>query len=379
MKIAIVAPGGFDRSGTQRVIPVFLTLARNLATRHEVHVFTLHQYPEPVVYALAGATVHNIGDGGGTRRGFGLLRATVRTIRGEHNTGAFDVIHGLWANASGLFAAVAGRLIGVPSVVTVAGGELAGLPQISYGSQLTWKGRFVVDRALGLATAVTSAAEFTRRRLLAKRSDARLIVLGADSAAFAPPKRLKPGPPWHLLHVASLNKVKDQPTLLRAFRIIHSVLPATHLSIVGEDTLGGAIQHQARQMDLDEAVTFHGFQTTDAVAQMLQTAHLLLHTSLFEDAGPLVFLEAAACAVPTVGTSVGLIDDLAGSCAVAVPVADHERLAEEAIALLRDESRRDDLGQRALAFAREHDANATARAFEALYDSVRPQGARAPV
>jgi hypothetical protein len=64
VKIGIVTPGGFDRSGNDRVIPVFLWLVERLARRHEVHVFTLSQYPDPETYPLLGAMVHNIGTRG---------------------------------------------------------------------------------------------------------------------------------------------------------------------------------------------------------------------------------------------------------------------------------------------------------------------------
>src|SRR5579884_2382102 len=57
MKIALVTPGGFDRSGRERVIPVFLWLVERLSRRHEVHVYTLNQYPYPDTYPLLGATV----------------------------------------------------------------------------------------------------------------------------------------------------------------------------------------------------------------------------------------------------------------------------------------------------------------------------------
>jgi glycosyltransferase involved in cell wall biosynthesis len=83
-----------------------------------------------------------------------------------------------------------------------------------------------------------------------------------------------------------------------------------------------------------------------------------------------VFLEAAACGLPTVGTAVGLIDDAAPEAAVAVPVGDHATLANAALALLRDEGLRQHLGQRARDYARDHSADCTAARFEQLYLSL---------
>jgi len=62
MRIAWVVPGGVDRSGRERVIPVLLWLIEELAARHDLHVFALRQYPQACNYPLLGAAIHNLGD-----------------------------------------------------------------------------------------------------------------------------------------------------------------------------------------------------------------------------------------------------------------------------------------------------------------------------
>ncbi len=367
MKIGIVTPGGFDRSGTDRVIPTFLWLVERLAQHHEVHVFTLYQYPQPEEYQLLGATIHNVGYREGPNRNRFQIFPAIRAVIKEHKKQKFDILHGLWANQSGLVTVLAGKWCRIPTVITVAGGELAAVQEIGYGDGLRFRSRWKVELTLWLAGRLTSAAEYTRRKLITRYPDTRLIILGVDTEKFSPPAEPPQGPPWNLLHIASLNKVKDQPTLLRAFREIHNAEPSAHLDIVGEDTLGGEIQRLAGDLGIGCAVTFHGFQNSTVVARILQQAHLLIHSSLFEDAGPLVFLEAAACEVPTVGTMVGLIDDLAPHYCVSVPIGDYRTLASAAIALLRDDESRIDLGRRALAYARTHDADWTAAQFESIY------------
>jgi hypothetical protein len=48
MKVAIVTPGGVDRSGSERVIPCLLWLIERLVRAGiEVHVFALRQEPRP--------------------------------------------------------------------------------------------------------------------------------------------------------------------------------------------------------------------------------------------------------------------------------------------------------------------------------------------
>lgn len=374
MKIGLVTPGGFDRSGTERVIPVFLWLVERLARQHEVHVYTLYQRPEPEEFSLLGATVHNVGYGRRRGRLSGIAQ-TVRVLLAEHRRAAFDVLHGLWATESGLSAALAGRRARIPTVVTVAGGELVALPKIGYGGQQTWKTRSMIDLTLRLANEVTCASQSVLRLARTRRPDARLLPLGVDTRRFVAQPPLEPGPPWRLLHVASLNRVKDQPTLLRAFQEIRAQEPAVHLDILGDDTLNGEIQRLAASLDLADSVTFHGIQPSETVAAFLRQAHLLLHSSRHE-VGPLVLLEAAACGVPTVGTAVGMIADLAPGCAVAVPVGEPNALAESTLALLRDNTGRIALGQRARNYACTHDADWTAAQFAAIYEAMTQRGLR---
>ena len=61
MRIALVVPGGVDRSGRQRVVPALLWLVERLARRHEVLVVALEQEPKPACYPLLGAQVVNLG------------------------------------------------------------------------------------------------------------------------------------------------------------------------------------------------------------------------------------------------------------------------------------------------------------------------------
>src|SRR5215207_10356461 len=58
VKIVLVVPGGFDRSGNERVIPALLWLTERLARRNEMHVCVLSGSDEPAKYPLVGAQVH---------------------------------------------------------------------------------------------------------------------------------------------------------------------------------------------------------------------------------------------------------------------------------------------------------------------------------
>jgi glycosyltransferase involved in cell wall biosynthesis len=361
MKIALVVPGGVDRSGEYRVIPVLLAFIKRLATRHEVHVFATHQEQKAASWSLMGARVRSAGSR--MRR----LRTSWAILR-EHRAAPFDLVHSFWAGASGFAAVAAAKVLGIPSVVHVSGGELAALPCIGYGGALTWHRRWLHAAIVRNATSVTAASRPIVEQIAAMGVRAERIPLGVDLQAWPPraPARRDPMHPVRLIHLASLNRVKDQTTLLAALSILAADGLAFHLDVVGEDTLAGHIQRLAQQGGLTPRITFHGFLTHRNARPLFDSAHLNLISSLHE-AGPLAVLEAAVAGVPTVGTSVGHIAEWAPEAAVAVPVADPQALAAAIARVSADEDLRLTIAREAFRRATNEDADATVRDFEELY------------
>ena len=142
-----------------------------------------------------------------------------------------------------------------------------------------------------------------------------------------------------MVHVADLNRVKDQPTLLLAARRLADRGVNFRLDIAGEDTLGGAIEALAQQLRLGELVRFHGRLPHDQLYSLVKEGDILCMSSRHE-AGQLVVLEAAIAGLPTVGTAVGYVAEWAPDAAVAVPVKDALALADEIEKLLQDDERR---------------------------------------
>jgi glycosyltransferase involved in cell wall biosynthesis len=376
MKLAIIVPGGFDPSGRARVIPALLWLVERLAERNEVHVFVTADAPAPSVYRLAGATVHVLGGAAGLPvvRTLRRWRVLVCELAVVARSGRIDVVHGFWAGTSGVLAVLAGRRIAAPSVVSIGGGELVWLPDLGYGGQGHWRSRMLAALALRLADAVTGGSRYALTPL-AGRVRAHCIPLGVDCAQFATQVARPPGPPWHLIHVGSINRIKDQETLLCALRLIVDEEPGILLEWVGEDTLGGALQRRCEALGLAAHVAFHGFKPSDEVAALYRTAHVNILSSRHESQA-VVVSEAAAAGLPTVGTAVGVVAELAPAAALAVPVGDAAALAAGVLALLRDPARRAQIGQSAQAWAQQYDADWTAAQFEGLYQALYEQARR---
>src|SRR5262249_18527527 len=147
-----------------------------------------------------------------------------------------------------------------------------------------------------------------------------------DRWPAAPPRARTPGRPLRLLQVASLNRVKDQETLLQAARLLVERGVDFELDIIGQDTLGGSVQQLASDLGLAGRGGFRGFLPHADIRPWVEAADLLVVSSRHE-AGPVVALEAAVAGVPTVGTAVGHIADFAPEAAVAVPIGDAAALA----------------------------------------------------
>ena len=305
MKIGLVVPG-FSANERDWCIPALLDFVRVLARQAEVHVFTLRWPEQPACYQVYGASVHALG--GARRLGprvLGLWIQAVRAIAAEHRRGAFDVLHAFWVDEPGWVAAWAGRWLRLPVVLSLAGGELARLPDIGYGLQLLPGRRALLQLAVRQATVVTAGSKYLCDQ--ARRSglgvDVKWAPLGVDTELFAPPVTGAQAPA--ILSVGSLVPVKDHAMLLRVFRRVAAQLPEAQLLIAGDGPLAGELAAQARGLP----VRFLGAVDHAALPGLYRQAAVLAQTSRHEAQG-LAVLEAAACGVASLGTPVGVLPEV---------------------------------------------------------------------
>ncbi len=364
MRIALVVPGGVDRSGEYRVIPAVIALIARLSRHHDVQVFALHQGERSGEWDLAGAHIRNIG------AGHTIVRA-VRSIYTQHRVLPFDIVHAIWSGGPGLIAVTSGKILGIPSLIHIAGGELVSIPDIAYGGALTWRGRVREACTLRAASALTTASAPGIESLSKRGLSALRVPLGVDLTHWSPrdPVRRDPRRPARLIHVASLNRVKDQPTLLRALASLVRSGVSFEMDIVGDDTLQGEVQALAGNLGLSQRVRFRGFLPQRELRPLVEAADLMLLSSRHET-GPLAMLEAAVAGVPTVGTAVGHLHEWGPHAAVSVPVGDWARLAQATVGILENEELRLHIAREALRRAVRENADYTADRFQALYASL---------
>ncbi len=328
-------------------------------------VIAIGHDPQPGEWELFGCPVVNVPIGRHSRGD--IIHAVHRSVRIAGRRGVPDLAHGLWAGVTGLAAGLIGRRYRIPSVVSLCGGELAALGVIGYGGGLSRGGRVLARAALAVPTTTTAATEWVRQH--AQRAGAaidELVPLGADRARFTVGPSDEPSA--HVVQVASLNRVKDQFLALDAFARVRAERPDATLTLAGVDTMGGAHAAHAATLGIAGSVRLLGFVPPDQLPELYRSATVHLNTS-WHEAGPLAVVEAAMCGVPTVGTRVGHVADLAAldePAAIAVG-RDPAQVADGILRLLADPAQRARLGGRAAAWANAHDADHTAAAFGAIY------------
>ncbi len=332
--LALVTPA-FQAYPGEPFVPYWADLVAEL-TRHdgvEVTVFPLRFPSGTAPFALHGARIIPFPLGHVRLRASPKLwsaavRAIVATHRSDRAAGGagFNLIHALRGNEAGFVGALAARAIGVPLAVHLFGGELAALPEIGYGSQLYPWERSHVAVALRSARLVTVSS-----RAMAARASAHLgprgsrrvrwAPLGVDTTVFRPPPfagstsaqavpdatdpRVLP----RLVHVAELNPVKDQATLLQALALLAQVQPAVRLDLVGGGPQLAQLRRLARDLGVARRIQWWGQVPPSAVPLALARAGAFVLSSLHEGQG-MVLAEAAAAGLPIASTQVGMAPDL---------------------------------------------------------------------
>jgi glycosyltransferase involved in cell wall biosynthesis len=359
MRIGLVVPG-FSAEPSDWCIPALRHLARSLATVDDVRVVAIRYPYRASRYTIEGA--ETIALGGAVRHGaatFELWRNALRVLRTEHRRRPFDVLHAFWATESGLLAALAGRLLRVPTLVSVAGGELVALRDIDYGDQrLAWE-RLKVGASLRLAGGVSAGsrqlARTAARHVLPGHACVHVAPLGVDLDLFHPPYEaracasrpldvgatLAPTQPPRLvrmphaprlLHVGTLTPVKDQATLLSAFARVRQGCTTATLEVVGDGPLRLRLERLADDLGLGPSVSFRGDVDHADLPSVYRAADICVVSSRHE-AQCMVAVEAAACGVPVAGTRVGVLPELTRAVS---PVGDVEALTAAITSSLHD-------------------------------------------
>ena len=333
MRICYLVPG-FSRNEDDWCIPVLRDTIEHLAREVEVVVYTLHYPFRRSTYRAFGATVHCLSD----RRETGLQRLLrwrelKRRVASDHAARPFTLIHSFWATETGFLATSIARRLGLPSVVSVGGGELARLKEEGYGSGLHPLQRYFVATSFARADALTAGSGWIIDQMPEPyRSRTQRLPLGTNTTLFSA-GAVRSG--HRLLAVSSLYPWKDLPTILRAVALAVGTIPDLTLDIAGEGVCLDQLRSLADQLDIASRVRFLGSVGHDRLPECYRSADLLLHAGLYESQG-MIITEALATGLPVVATDVGVAHDLPSDLLYRVAPRDVEGMAAAILRSLAD-------------------------------------------
>jgi L-malate glycosyltransferase len=141
-----------------------------------------------------------------------------------------------------------------------------------------------------------------------------------------------------LVHVSNFRMVKRVPDVIKIFAEVRKKVPS-HLLLVGDGPERSACELLARELQLHEHVRFLGKQMD--LVPILSASDLMLMPSQSESFG-LSALEAMACEVPVISSSVGGLPELQvhGETGYIAEIGDIDRMAKYAVELLTNEVKR---------------------------------------
>jgi glycosyltransferase involved in cell wall biosynthesis len=217
-------------------------------------------------------------------------------------------------------------------------------------------------------------SESTRDDLVARgvpRSQIRVIHPGVDS------RRFTPGPPGrrstlpNFLYVGRLKRYKGIGFAIDALALARRQRPDLRLEIAGIGDYRAELERQVARLDLDRAVTFHGFVSEERKIDLMRWSWANVFPSPKEGWG-ITVIEAAACGTPSLASeSPGLRDSVRhGETGFLIPHGDVAGLAARMVELSDSPTLVTRLGERARAFAESLTWERTAAATEAQLNEL---------
>lgn len=141
-----------------------------------------------------------------------------------------------------------------------------------------------------------------------------------------------------LVHVSNFRMVKRVPDVIKIFAEVRKKVPS-HLLLVGDGPERSACELLARELHLHDHVRFLGKQMD--LVPILSASDLMLMPSQSESFG-LSALEAMACEVPVISSSVGGLPELQvhGETGYIAEIGDIDRMAKYTVELLTNDVKR---------------------------------------
>ena len=187
--------------------------------------------------------------------------------------------------------------------------------------------------SVGVADDLSARTGIPRQKIQVIYNPVITEALQSAAAATVEHPWLQPGQPPVLLAVGRLDKQKDFPMLVHAFRTVRNQRRA-HLMILGEGPDRARIEQAIQEAGLSGDVSLPGFEQNPY--RFMKRAAVLAFSSQWEGFG-VVLVEALALGMPVVSTDCmyGPAEVLCnGRYGTLVPVGDHEAMAQALLTAL---------------------------------------------
>ena len=364
-RVAIIVPGGIGNGKFLQGVPSMVNLIERLCNDFEITVYSLVKTETKEVsknFKLKSIPL--------SLKLPGWVKALLLLplLFKDHLEKRYDLIHAFWALPAGFLAVKLSKFLKIPCIVTLQGGETANLPEINYGNILNEKSKektLEVCKKANKVVVLTNFQLMQLRSLGVNRNDIEIIPYGVEENLFPFNKNKNFAEPCKFIHVANLTEVKDQETLLRAFKIINEKVNC-QLTIVGDDFLEGKIQQLVQELMLRNVLFVEAVPHYE-LNKYLSNSNFMLHTSLHE-AQAVVINEAMSSGVIVCGSSVGLLYDLTDDSCITADCGDYNTLAEKILELISDKERIEKMRVTAYNWTANHSALWTYELYKKIYE-----------
>lgn len=278
-------------------------------------------------------------------------------------------LHAHFAHAPTLIALLTHMLTDIPYSFTAHARDLYQLPVAALTDRMREARAVVTCCAANVAYLERTVSEALHPKV-------QLIRHGVDLRAFQPGIRDdRHADPPLILSVGRLVEKKGFPDLLHACRHLKQRGYRFRCAIYGDGPLRAELERMIEQLGLTDEVALAGACTQDQLVRIYQRASVFALTPFVTDDGdrdgvPNVLIEAMACGLPVVSTSVGGIPELVLHDQTGLVAEPHEieSIAALLAVLLDDRERCARLGSAARRFVTDQfDLAVSARRLAALF------------
>ena len=274
----------------------------------------------------------------------------VGTVRERQKTKGIDLIHAHGPLPCGHAAMLLSKELGIPYVVSVHGLDAYSTEQVR-GRAGQWSGR-ITRRVFASSQRVICISERVRQQVLegmegqSETCRTSVVYNGVDEEFFSPADEAQPD--LTVLGVGNLIPTKGHDVLIRAIASLSTEYPALKLKIIGLGPELSRLNGLADELRISDRVEFLGRQERREVVAAMRRCTIFALPSRYEGLG-CVYLEAMSVAKPVIGCrGQGIAEVIQHGANGFLVGADNDRELALAISmLLRDESRRRNLGRAA--------------------------------